>query len=168
MRQDPEQQLFATIVTAHQEALRRLLRRLTGGDAMRADDLAQEAFVKAWQSRHSFRGEASVGTWLMTIAYRTFLDDERRLSSRLNATLGDTTPQPATSSHDSLPLDIDTALATLSATERTCIVLQAMEGRSIKDIATITALPENTVKSHLSRGKQRLATYLRHNGYEAI
>ena len=64
-----------------------------------------------------------------------------------------------------LRYDFDQALATLSETERICVVLQCVEGQSIKEITQIMGLNENTVKSHLLRGKKNLANYLRKNGY---
>jgi RNA polymerase sigma-70 factor (ECF subfamily) len=62
-------------------------------------------------------------------------------------------------------MDLDLALGTLSEAERTCVTLQCIEGYSIRDIAGITGLNENTIKSHLARGKQHLAAFLRKNGY---
>ena len=65
-----------------------------------------------------------------------------------------------------LKMDLQQALSILGGNERTCIILQLMEGQPIEHIAEITGLAEGTVKSHLSRGKQKLATYLRENGYD--
>ena len=63
-------------------------------------------------------------------------------------------------------MDIYRALATLKEIERTCITLFYMEDQSIEKIAGITGCPAGTVKSHLSRAKQKLATYLKQNGYD--
>ena len=65
-----------------------------------------------------------------------------------------------------LKADIYRALSLLKDEERTCITLQLIDGESIDHIAEITSLPPNTVKSHLRRGKERLATYLKQNGYD--
>ena len=62
--------------------------------------------------------------------------------------------------------DIDTALKQLKDEERTCITLQLIDGYDIAEIARITQMKEGTVKSHLSRGKDKLANYLRQNGYD--
>lgn len=185
------QRAFGQLVQAHQEPVRRFLCRLTGGDTMRADDLAQDTFIRAWQGLSGFRQMSGFETWLFSIAYRVFLDDERKEKRRLDAPLDlpvregavayDTDQiQPANlaapsltgrvggeADSDSFTLrhDLDQAFATLSETERTCVVLQAVEGQSIKEIAVITGLNENTVKSHLLRGKKNLAQYLRNNGY---
>lgn len=168
---------FGQLVHAHQEAVRRFLRRLTAGDEMRADDLAQETFIRAWQGLSSFRQLSGFQTWLLSIAYRVFLDDERaQKRSPLShegegITSIDHTPAGLhQSSHEAskagLAIDLDSALATLSETERTCVTLQCVEGQSIKEIATITGMNENTVKSHLLRGKKNLANYLKRNGYD--
>ena len=50
--------------------------------------------------------------------------------------------------------------------ERLCVTLRLMEGQPVKRIAEISGMTENTVKSHLHRGKSKLATYLRENGYD--
>ena len=167
---------FGQLVQAHQEAVRRFLRRLTAGDEMRADDLSQETFIRAWQHLGDFRQLSGFETWLLRIAYRVFLDDERSmarsplaLESESLAVIDNNTSEASLTSREGttvgLSMDLDQALATLSEKERTCVVLQYVEGQSIRDIADIMGLPENTVKSHLLRGKKNLATYLRHNGY---
>lgn len=182
---------FAQLVKAHQDAVRRFLRRLTNGDEMLADDLAQETFIRAWQHLSSFRQLSGFETWLLRIAYRVFLDEERKEKNRptplslpkegsdhlSNADIenysGEETAPSLTgraggeseSGAFALHHDLDLALATLSETERTCVILQCIEGQSIKEIAEITGLPPNTVKSHLLRGKKNLANYLRKNGY---
>ena len=65
----------------------------------------------------------------------------------------------------SLRMDLQQALSILSPAERTCITLQLMEGQPIDKISEITDMAQGTVKSHLSRGKQKLAMYLKKNGY---
>jgi RNA polymerase sigma-70 factor (ECF subfamily) len=64
-----------------------------------------------------------------------------------------------------LKMDLYHALALLKPDERTCITLQLIDGYDIAGIAKITQMKEGTVKSHLSRGKEKLANYLKQNGY---
>jgi RNA polymerase sigma-70 factor (ECF subfamily) len=64
-----------------------------------------------------------------------------------------------------LSLDIYNAMGQLKPTERTCIALQLIDGYPVDQIADIMQMAEGTVKSHLSRGKTKLANYLRQNGY---
>lgn len=63
-------------------------------------------------------------------------------------------------------MDIYRALATLKEMERTCITLFYMEDQSIEKITGITGCPAGTVKSHLSRAKDKMASYLKQNGYD--
>ena len=65
-----------------------------------------------------------------------------------------------------MKLDIYAALALLKSDERTCITLQLIDGQPIDEIAKITGMPAGTVKSHLSRGKEKLKNYLIQNGYD--
>ena len=168
---------FGQLVHAHQEAVRRFLRRLTAGDEMRADDLAQETFIRAWQGLNSFKQLSGFQTWLLSIAYRVFIDDERAQKRSPLAHEGESltsidTGAAATglssreASKAGLAIDLDKAFATLTEAERTCVTLQCVEGQSIKDITAITGMNENTVKSHLLRGKKNLANYLQRNGYD--
>ena len=167
---------FGQLVEAHQEAVRRFLLRLTAGDGMLADDLAQETFIHAWQGLKSFRAASNFQTWLLRIAYRVFLDEKRKEREAHPQSLpGEgssdwaspslVTPPQGGEGGGLLSHDLDRALATLSEVERTCVILQCVEGQSIKDIAAITGLNENTIKSHLLRGKKNMAAYLRRNGY---
>ena len=78
----------------------------------------------------------------------------------------DVIPQRSGSDNSSLKMDLYAALALLKPDERTCITLQLIDGYDIAGIAKITGLKEGTVKSHLSRGKEKLANYLRQNGYD--
>ena len=97
----------------------------------------------------------------MRIAYNVWYDHCRR-----NKTEVEVKPEMMKTSHDTLNIDICQALAQLKEEERTCITLQLIDGYSISEIANITRMPENTVKSHLKRGKEKTANYLRENGYD--
>jgi RNA polymerase sigma-70 factor (ECF subfamily) len=63
-------------------------------------------------------------------------------------------------------MDLYKALSLLKDEERTCITLQLIDGQPIDKISDITGIPQNTVKSHLKRGKEKLASYLKENGYD--
>ena len=63
-------------------------------------------------------------------------------------------------------MDLYQALSQLKEVERTCITLQLIDGQPIDKISDITGLPQNTVKSHLKRGKEKLTDYLKANGYD--
>ena len=154
---------FDELVHRYQSPVRRFFLNQTMGDEQLSDDLAQDTFIKAYTNITSFRGMASFKTWLMRIAYNVFYDYTR--SHRATEDV-DVVPQRSGGENSSLQMDIYAALALLKPDERTCITLQLIDGYDITGIAMITQLKEGTVKSHLSRGKEKLANYLRKNGYD--
>lgn len=158
---------FDALLRKYQSQVRRFLLGLTVGDSQLADDLAQETFIKAYMNIGKFRGLSSFSTWIMRIAYNTHYDYRRTHHQTENAD----TPAVAarsggTTADCALGIDILKALATLKPEERTCITLQLIEGQPIDKIASITGMTSGTVKSHLHRGKEKLTTYLKNNGYE--
>ena len=158
---------FDALLRKYQSQVRRFLLGLTVGDSQLADDLAQETFIKAYMNIGKFRGLSSFSTWIMRIAYNTHYDYRRTHHQTENAD----TPAVAarsggTTADCALGMDILKALATLKPEERTCITLQLIEGQPIDKIASITGMTSGTVKSHLHRGKDKLTTYLKNNGYE--
>ena len=163
---------FDQLVRKYQSPVRRFFLNQTLGDAQLSDDLAQETFIKAYLNITKFRGLSSFSTWLMRIAYNVFYDEmrKRKVESeelKENAQVAGTplTSQisPLTSS---LKMDIYAALALLKPDERTCITLQLIDGYPIDEISKITGIPDNTVKSHLRRGKEKMTVYLKQNGYD--
>ncbi len=158
---------FDALLRKYQSQVRRFLLGLTVGDSQLADDLAQETFIKAYMNIGKFRGLSSFSTWIMRIAYNTHYDYRRTHHQTEDAD----TPAVAarsggTTTDCALGMDILNALATLKPEERTCITLQLIEGQPIDKIASITGMTSGTVKSHLHRGKEKLTTYLKNNGYE--
>lgn len=156
---------FGSLVERYQTAIRRFFLHQTCGNAALSDDLAQETFLKAFTSIRQFRGDSQFSTWLFRIAYNVHYDHLRRQHAecelddvRINAT---SSPVAA-----GISMDIYKALAILSERERLCVTLQLVDGYSIDEISNITNLPQGTVKSHLFRGKEKLTTYLKNNGYD--
>ena len=155
---------FDKLGVKYQAPIRRFFLNQTGGDSQLSDDLAQDTFVKAYLNISQFRGASSFSTWLYRIAYNVFYDYTR--SHRITEQIDQTVALRQSNGGDaSLRMDLQEALAILSPAERTCITLQLMEGQPIDKISEITDMAQGTVKSHLSRGKQKLAMYLKKNGY---
>ena len=157
---------FDELVRRYQSPVRRFFLHQTLGDSQLSDDLAQETFIKAYVNITQFRGLSSFKTWLMRIAYNVHYDYCRKMSNeKLEMSNVDVETKNDNAAHSSLKMDLYTALALLKPDERTCITLQLIDGYDIAAIAKITQIKEGTVKSHLSRGKEKLANYLRQNGY---
>ena len=157
---------FDELVRRYQSPVRRFFLSQTMGNEQLSDDLAQDTFIKAYTSITSFRGLASFKTWLMRIAYNVFYDYTRKRQIAVSDWQLAESQQPTAKSQQPIAMDLYAALALLKPDERTCITLQLIEGYDIAGIAKITQMKEDTVKSHLSRGKEKLANYLRQNGYD--
>jgi len=156
---------FDKLVKKYQSPIRRFFLNQTCGDKALSDDLAQDTFLKAYTNLASFRNLASFSTWLYRIAYNVFYDYLR--SVKETDDLDNVQVAALTSEQDDYGQrsDIHQALHTLKDIERTCITLFYMEELSIDKISSITGCPTGTVKSHLSRGKEKMAKYLKQNGY---
>ncbi|WP_321520102.1 sigma-70 family RNA polymerase sigma factor [uncultured Bacteroides sp.] len=158
---------FDELVKKYQSAIRRFFLNQTLGDSELSDDLAQETFIKAYTNIASFKNLSNFSTWLYRIAYNVFFDyiRSRKETSEIDAREVDAIHN-SEQENIGQKMDIYQSLKTLKEVERTCVTLFYMEDVSIEKIAGIIGCPTGTVKSHLSRGKEKLATYLKHNGYD--
>ena len=157
---------FDQLVRKYQLPVRRFFLNQTLGDEQLSDDLAQETFIKAYVNITKFRGMSSFSTWLMRIAYNVFYDEVRSRKQTEDVDTSVSAARQTTTASESLKMDIYAALALLKPDERTCITLQLIDGYPIDQIAKVTGIAENTVKSHLHRGKEKMANYLKQNGYD--
>jgi RNA polymerase sigma-70 factor (ECF subfamily) len=131
------------------------------GQPARADDLAQEAFLTAWTKARSYSGEGSYRGWLLRIAWRSFLMDERARGRRIPAFAGTEAPperaEPARAERD---LVIEDALARLKEEDRAAVILCLVLGHSHTEAAAILDSPLGTLKTRVARGTRRLAELL--------
>ena len=160
--QAKDQAAFGELVKRRQGWARALLRRMCQSHA-EADDLAQEAFIKAWDRLRDLETPAAFPGWFRRIAVTTFLMAKRRQK----AVFEEITDASPLASEDSTPeaaagakLDLEKALARLSDAERLCVTLNHGEGLSHAEIVEITGLPLGTVKSHVLRGTEKLRRLL--------
>ena len=157
---------FDQLVRKYQSPVRRFFLNQTLGDEQLSDDLAQETFIKAYVNITKFRGMSSFSTWLMRIAYNVFFDDVRSRKQTEDIDTSSAVRQSSKSGDSNLKMDIHAALALLKPDERSCVTLQLIDGYPVDQISKITGINENTVKSHLKRGKDKMANYLKENGYD--
>jgi RNA polymerase sigma-70 factor (ECF subfamily) len=138
-------------------------------DRHAAESLAQDCFLKAYRARESFRGEASVGTWLMQIAVNLVRDRvrdrrwqfwRRARQTAVDATAAASwirdagaTPEDAALRKEQVEAVWD-ATASLSERQRTVFLLRFVEDMDLLEIAAATGLKEGTVKIHLFRAVQ--------------
>jgi RNA polymerase sigma factor (sigma-70 family) len=155
------EQAFNRLVDRHQRAVRAFLRGLVmGADA---DDIAQEVFLAAWSRADRYRGEASVRSWLCSIAWRKAKDSHRRVFRRREreATYTQTmaaSESGAASADDRLALQ--QAMMSLSMNERAAVLLCLAGDFSHSEAAEALDMPLGTIKSHVSRGRERLRDVL--------
>lgn len=161
-----DKRAFDRLVRKYQSPVRRFFMSQTLGDVQLSDDLAQDTFIKAYTNIGTFRGKAAFRTWLFRIACNVFYDYVRSRWTTDDIDTADASRQNSYTPSGTLRMDIYDALARLKPVERTCITLQLIDGQPIERIAEITDMPTNTVKSHLSRDKSKLAEFLKRNGYE--
>lgn len=176
---------FAALVREHQSAVFRTLTRLTGVGP-HVEDLAQEAFLRLYRALPEFRGDATVGTYLYRIVVNLAQDEwKRRRRERTTFTPApayddepetnsgwlENQPGDPLTAHARTPeqqlVDADTTrivedeLTRLPDVERTVLVLYHQEEVSYEGISVALSMPINTVRTHLHRGRKRLAERIR-------
>jgi RNA polymerase sigma-70 factor (ECF subfamily) len=153
---------FDEIAARYQDILFTCARRICGSPE-EAEEAVQDALFAAWRARTSFRGDSKVSTWLITITRRKTLD---RISGRGDALPFDEVPEsahtaaPASDTGVAQRLDLHEALLRISVEHREVLVLAHGLDLTMAQIAEVTGLPENTVKTRLHRARAALARVL--------
>lgn len=151
---------FIKELEAAEKPLRRFLCGICG-DPSRADDLAQEAMLKAYMNLRSYQSRSKFSTWLFRIAWNTYYDAlkaNKSQSYKLQENIIDDSAQPdAQFEYNELHL----ALQKLSAPEQAVTLLYYMEDKPVKEIAAILNIPLSTVRSHMLRARKHLKEYLK-------
>lgn len=155
---DPE--AFRALVDAHADHAYGLALRIVR-QAPEAEEVAQDAFVRAWNALPRFRGDAAFGTWLHRIVVRCAFDHLARLKvrGRRETSLEAETVEPVSmlSPQDvRTRLRIERLVASLPEAQRAVVTLFYLEDRSALEVARILELNENTVKTHLRRARATL------------
>lgn len=155
---DGSERAFNTLIDRHQQAVRVFLLRLLG-DAADADDIAQDTFLAAWTEVRSFRGEASVRSWLCGIAWRKAKAAQRSWVRRRMRDAAHHGQQPGPESSGA-PIEdrlaVRQALLALPLEQRAAVTLCLVFGCSHSEASQIIGVALGTVKSHVSRGRERL------------
>lgn len=154
-------EVFITHVEREQEALRGFLLALCCGNKGDADDLAQDALVKAYLSSAGYQDKGKFRSWLYKIAYNTFLNHKASLRSTESIDEARTLVSSTSADNGFEHQDLYLALRTLPPKERSAITLFYLNGYSIKEIAAITDTSEDAVKKQLSRGRDKLKERLK-------
>jgi len=171
-----DKQAFNLLVIKYQRKILRLLSRMIR-DPADLEDVAQEAFIKAYRALPQFRGESAFYTWLYRIAINTarnWLSSVGKRPSAPNAiesedgeTFNETdslsdisTPESMVASRE-IAETVNAAIEELPEELRTAIVLREIEGMSYEDIAQTMGCPIGTVRSRIYRAREAIAQRLR-------
>ena len=154
------QAAFSRLVAIHEKPLRGFLRKSGWIDA---DDIAQDAFVAAWTSLGRLRADDGFRAWLYGIAWRKALD-HRRAASRSARRDEEWRGQEAQEAPNQVAgedrMALQAALDTLPEDQRACVTLCLGQAWSHAEAAEALNMPLGTVKSHVTRGRERLLAVL--------
>ncbi len=152
---------FASIYRRHAGRVHGVISRLVGGQGARAEDLTQEAFVRAWQALPKFRFESAFSTWLHRLAVHTALMElrSRRGGPRFDEdeeALDEVGTADSAGQGTALSLDLERAVATLPPRARAVLVLHDVEGWKHEEIAAELGMATGSSKAQLHRARQLL------------
>ena len=163
-----DKQQFISAIGGLQESLRRFLLVLTHGDEELANDLAQEAILKAYLHCASFEGNAKLQTWIFRIAYNEYLNEQNRYWNTHRVAIDsyeEVDTQLADEQTDSQfryePLY--RAIDQLPKQEKVVVILYYLEEKSIREITRITDISEGNIAVILFRARKRLKKILSHD-----
>jgi|SRR5215218_4002869 len=164
---------FETLVERHQGVAYRIAARIAGPDE--AEDIAQDAFLRAFHRLSRFRAEGSFRAWLLQIVHNTALnvragrrsEPHEEVESLVEAGVDEPERTPAERLEDRERRErLDSKVRMLQPAHRAVLVLRDLEGMSYEEIATVTETPLGSVKGRLHRARRELIQILRENTYD--
>jgi RNA polymerase sigma-70 factor, ECF subfamily len=163
---------FETLVERHQAVVQRVAARVVGEQD--AEDVAQDAFLRAFHRLDRFRGDAPFRAWLLSITHNTALSTAGKRSKLAPSESVD--DQGSDVAFDRDPAErlelrerlarLDVKLKGLSPEHRMVLVLRDVEGLTYEEIARITGTPLGSVKARLHRARKEMVELLRTNTYD--
>ena len=156
---------FEQLYRSHCDRIYALCWRMCGGDRALAEDMVQEAFVRAWNKLHLFKGDSKFGTWLHRLAVNVVLSDKRIRVKRVRR------EQPMDGENErvlvgqkdvvaGLRKDLESAIAGLPERARTVLILYDVEGYQHNEIAEMTGMAVGSSKAQLHRARKMVRDVL--------
>jgi RNA polymerase sigma-70 factor (ECF subfamily) len=175
---DGSESAFREIVQRYQRPIYGLIVRMVR-DPARAEELAQDAFVKAFRALHTYDMQRKFSAWLLTIAHHVAIDELRKGSlatepleattdedARVREFADTTSPTPAlVAERAELATALQQAIGRLRPEYREVVALRYERELDYDEIVEITGLPMGTVKSSLHRARKELAEHLENLGW---
>ncbi|MFT5259695.1 MAG: RNA polymerase sigma-70 factor (ECF subfamily) [Saprospiraceae bacterium] len=168
--QNGDKNAFNLLVKKYQHKIISLIGRFVR-DPMEREDIAQEAFIKAYRALPNFRGDSAFYTWLYRIAVNTAknhlvstsrrppaqdVDVDEAAFSAHSGKMADLNTPEASAMNDELAQAIQTAIDNLPESLKEAIVLREIEGMSYEDIALAMDCPIGTVRSRIFRARETI------------
>ncbi len=169
---DGDLRAFEHLVDRHRDVVFRVASRIVGPD--QAEDVSQDAFLRAFNRLGKFRGESTFRTWLLRITQNAALNElQRARRRRTEDGEGDEPIDPDASRQPVSELErrerqqrLELKLGLLRSEYRSLLVLRDLEGLSYEEIADVLEMPLGTVKGRLHRARGQLINLLRNNTYD--
>jgi len=173
--QQGDRRAFDQLVLRYQHKVLKLVMRYMRNHA-EAEDIAQEAFLKAYRAIHSFRGDSAFYTWIYRIAINTAknalvaakrrpldynLDLQDPEQNERNGRLRDEATPESLLLTEEIRETVDAAIGALPEDLRRAVVLREYEGLSYEEIAAVMACPVGTVRSRIFRAREAIDRQLR-------
>lgn len=165
LAQAGDTEAFARLYRASVGRINALALRLTG-DSRKAEELVQDAFVRAWQKLGTFRGESALSTWLHRLTVNVFLLDDRSDRRRALRELPEESApesmraiQPSAMGPEDR-IDLERAIARLPEGARIAFVLHDIHGYDHAEIAAMSGVAPATIRVQLHRARRRLKEIL--------
>ena len=157
--QDGDRHAFEKLYRSHCGRIYAVCWRMCGCDAALAEDMVQEAFVRAWNKLGLFRGDSKFGTWLHRLAVNVVLSDRRIRVKRLQREREMVGEVERTLMGDKdvsagLRKDLEAAIAGLPERARTVLLLYDVEGYQHSEIAEMTGMAVGSSKAQLHRARK--------------
>lgn len=150
---------FEKLYRTHCDRIFGLCWRMCGGDRSLAEDMVQEAFVRAWNKLGLFKGQSKFGTWLHRLTVNVVLSDRRIRVKRVQreTEMDEGTERTMIGQQDvtaGLRRDLEAAIAGLPERARTVLVLYDIEGYQHNEIAEMTGMAVGSSKAQLHRARK--------------
>lgn len=161
-----DRRAYTRLIDKYHPQIKRFFLNQTLGNVMLSDDLAQETFIKAYIYLRSFKGLSTFSTWIFRIAYNVFYDFIRNQKNTEDYDLEVAGFEYVQSSEKiAREIDIYRAMQILKPEERAIVQLYYLEDMALAKVSEVMDMPSGTVKSHLSRARQKLNIYLEKENY---
>ncbi|WP_390517248.1 RNA polymerase sigma factor [Halioxenophilus aromaticivorans] len=157
--QNGDSKAFEQLYRVHHARVYALSLRLCG-DRHWAEDLSQEAFVRAWNKLASFKGDSQFGTWLYRVTANVVISNLRRNKAKFEDDLDSVAEVASQAGQFDADGDIEKALHKLPDGARTVLVLFSIEGYTHEEIASTLDIAVGTSKAQLHRARNALKTWL--------